>query len=62
MTYPTNDSLNSLIHVVQAVEETLVRMLKILVRLDGVGRGGAFVESMTFSRRVVGSTPALAAT
>src|SRR6218665_1551324 len=27
-----------------------------------VGRGGALVESMTFNRRVVGSTPALAAT
>src|SRR6218665_2718752 len=26
-----------------------------------VGRGGALVESMTFNRRVVGSTPALAA-
>jgi len=25
-------------------------------------RGGALVESMTFNRRVVGSTPALAAT
>ena len=33
--------------------------------IDGaeyVGRGGALVESMTFNRRVVGSTPALAAT
>src|SRR6218665_1912265 len=28
----------------------------------GVGRGGALVETMTFNRRVVGSTPALAAT
>jgi len=27
-----------------------------------VGRGGALVESMTFNRRVVGSTPALVAT
>ena len=27
----------------------------------GVGRGGAFVETITFNRRVVGSTPALAA-
>ena len=27
-----------------------------------VGRGGALVEMMTFNRRVVGSTPALAAT
>ena len=27
-----------------------------------VGRGGALVESMTFNRRVVGSTPALTAT
>ena len=27
-----------------------------------VGRGGALVETMTFNRRVVGSTPALAAT
>ena len=27
-----------------------------------VGRGGALVESMTFNRRVVGSTSALAAT
>ena len=26
-----------------------------------VGRGGALVETMTFNRRVVGSTPALAA-
>ena len=26
------------------------------------GRGGALVETMTFNRRVVGSTPALAAT
>jgi len=25
-----------------------------------VGRGGALVETMTFNRRVVGSTPALA--
>ena len=30
--------------------------------IDSVGRGGALVESMTFNRRVVGSTPALAAT
>ena len=28
----------------------------------GVGCGGALAESMTFNRRVVGSTPALAAT
>jgi len=28
----------------------------------GVGRGGALVEMMTFNRRVVGSTPALAVT
>ena len=27
-----------------------------------MGRGGALVEAMTFNRRVVGSTPALAAT
>ena len=27
-----------------------------------VGRDGALVEAMTFNRRVVGSTPALAAT
>jgi len=27
-----------------------------------VGRGGALVETMTFNRSVVGSTPALAAT
>ena len=27
-----------------------------------VGRGGALVESIAFNRRVVGSTPALAAT
>ena len=27
-----------------------------------VGRGGALVETITFNRRVVGSTPALAAT
>ena len=27
-----------------------------------VGRGGALVETMTFNRRVVGSTSALAAT
>ena len=27
-----------------------------------VGRGGALVETMSFNRRVVGSTPALAAT
>src|SRR6218665_2984980 len=27
-----------------------------------VGRGGALIETMTFNRRVVGSTPALAAT
>ena len=27
-----------------------------------VGRGGALVETMTFNRRVVGSTPAVAAT
>ena len=27
-----------------------------------VGRGGALVETMTFVRRVVGSTPTLAAT
>ena len=27
-----------------------------------VGRGGALVETMTFNRRVVGSTPALAVT
>ena len=27
-----------------------------------VGRGGALVETMTFNQRVVGSTPALAAT
>ena len=26
-----------------------------------MGRGGAFVEAITFNRRVVGSTPALAA-
>ena len=26
-----------------------------------VGRGGALVETMTFNRRVMGSTPALAA-
>ena len=26
-----------------------------------MGRGGALVETMTFNRRVVGSTPALAA-
>ena len=30
--------------------------------LPVVGRGGALFESMTFNRRVVGSTPALAAT
>ena len=29
---------------------------------DDVGRDGALVESITFNRRVVGSTPALAAT
>jgi len=29
---------------------------------DVVGRGGALVEAMVFNRRVVGSTPALAAT
>ena len=28
----------------------------------GGGRGGALVEAMTFNWRVVGSTPALAAT
>ena len=27
-----------------------------------VGRGGALVETLTFNQRVVGSTPALAAT
>jgi len=27
-----------------------------------MGRGGALVEAMTFNRRVVGSTPDLAAT
>ena len=27
-----------------------------------VGRGGALVEAITFNRRVVGSTPALAVT
>jgi len=27
-----------------------------------VGRGGALVESIVFNRRVVGSTPAIAAT
>jgi len=27
-----------------------------------VGRGGALVEAMTFNRRVMGSTPTLAAT
>ena len=31
------------------------------VNTTRVGRGGALVESMTFNRRVVGSTPALAA-
>ena len=30
--------------------------------LDVVGRGGALVETMTFNRSVVGSTPALAVT
>jgi len=30
--------------------------------LNIVGRGGALVETMTFNRRVVGATPALAAT
>src|SRR6218665_3667917 len=35
---------------------------KTTVRLNPVGRGGALVETMTFKRRVVGSTPALAAT
>jgi len=29
--------------------------------LRDVGHGGALVEAMTFNRRVVGSTPALAA-
>ena len=29
---------------------------------DDVGRGGALVKSMTLNQRVVGSTPALAAT
>ena len=32
------------------------------VEEEVVGRGGALVELMTFNRRVVGSTPALAAT
>ena len=32
------------------------------VRRGFVGRGGALLESMTFNRRVMGSTPALAAT
>jgi len=29
---------------------------------EELGRGGALVEAMTFNRRVVGSTPALAVT
>ena len=32
-----------------------------LVNYKQVGHGGALVESMTFNRRVVDSTPALAA-
>ena len=35
--------------------------LKVLI-LNHVGRGGALFETMTFNLRVVGSTPALAAT
>jgi len=30
--------------------------------VHNVGRDGALVEAMTFNRRIVGSTPALAAT
>ena len=33
-----------------------------IMRHHVVGRGGALVEAITFNRRVVGSTPALAAT
>jgi len=36
--------------------------LMILIQfINIVGRGGALVETMTFNRRVVGSSPALAA-
>ena len=33
-----------------------------IVSISNMGCGGALVETMTFNRRVVGSTPALAAT
>ena len=43
-----------------------LRLLKYQMILQtvslNVGRGGALVDTMTFNRRVVGSTPALAAT
>ena len=36
--------------------------LILLLCMQIVGHGGALVETITFNRRVVGSTPALAAT
>ena len=41
-------------------EEIKEDKLKLIMFAD-VGRGGALVETMTFDRRVVGSTPALVA-
>ena len=40
----------------------MVKLFTETVNDDDVGRGGSLVEAMTFNRRVVGSTPALAAT
>ena len=37
-------------------------LIKIVTSSLNLGRDGALVESITFNRRVVGSTPALAAT
>ena len=43
------------------VRNSAVCLSRILYKIYGMGYGGALVESIAFNRRVVGSTPALAA-
>jgi len=40
----------------------MTTVMMVMMRMIMVGCGGELVESMTFNRRVVASTPALAAT
>ena len=49
-------------NIYSKLKKTLLKLRVPMYTIRNAGRGDALVETMTFNRMVVGSTPALAAT